>query len=395
MLLEIILEYWFLNYLAYCNFSYYNGDMNNESLAQSNVLIVDDTAQNVDILVEALGSDYEISVATNGIEALESAEDILPDLILLDIMMPEMDGFETIEHLKKNPKTKDIPVIFLSGLSEISDKTKGFNLGAVDYMTKPFDLQEVQLRVETQLSAKIGRDILMQKNFTLESLVAKRTEQILKTQDTTIRMAASLAETRDNETGNHIIRTQRYVQELSLVYNRKFNKLDDETISLLVKSAPLHDIGKIGISDAVLLKPGKLDKVEFDIMKSHTTVGDEALKKAIEEDGGSSFLEYAREIALTHHEKWDGSGYPNGLKGEAIPISGRLMAIADVYDALISKRVYKPPFTHSKAVSIIEEGKGSHFDPELCDIFLQIHENFRSIALKLAESDEEKEALKQ
>ncbi|MBF9014794.1 MULTISPECIES: two-component system response regulator [unclassified Oceanispirochaeta] len=367
--------------------------MNSEQLSPSSILIIDDTPQNIDIIVESLSSDYEICVATNGIEALESAEEILPDLILLDIMMPEMDGFQTIKELKKNPKTRDIPVIFLTALSEIEEKAKGFNLGAVDYMTKPFNIQEVQLRVETHLSAKLGRDILMKKNITLESLVAKRTEQILKTQDITIRMAASLAETRDNETGNHIIRTQRYVEVLARAYNEVHNIDDERTISLLVKSAPLHDIGKIGIPDAVLLKPGKLEKDEFDIMKTHTSIGDEALEKAEKENGRSSFLNLAREIALNHHEKWDGSGYPNGLKGEKIPMSGRIMAIADVYDALISKRVYKAPFTHSKAVSIIEEGHGTHFEPELCTLFLQIHEDFRSIALELAESDEVKEAL--
>ncbi len=275
-------------------------------------------------------------------------------------------------------------------------KTKGFELGAVDYITKPFDIREVKARVETHLVNKFARDVLENQNQALEALVQKRTKEIENTQDVTIRMAVSLAETRDNETGAHILRTQFYVgalaKELSTLSQYK-KELTEENIRLLIKSAPLHDIGKIGVADAILLKPGKLTDEEFDEMKNHTIYGNESLLRAEEEMEGESFLRYAREIAYSHHEKWDGFGYPEKLKGEDIPLSGRIMALADVYDALISRRVYKSPFTHTKAVAIITEGKGSHFDPVLTDCFLKIQESFRQIVLKYVEHDEEREAL--
>ncbi len=362
---------------------------------EATILIVDDTPQNIDILVEALHTSYELVVATNGFEALDI--DVKPDLILLDIMMPEMDGYEVCRIIKGRADLKDIPIIFLTALTDIKEKTKGFELGAVDYITKPFDVQEVKARVKTHLMNKLAGDFLKDQNKTLDELVHKRTRQIENTQDVTIRMAASLAETRDNETGAHILRTQHYVgvlaKELSLLSQYK-DELTKENIRLLIKSAPLHDIGKIGVVDAILLKPGKLTDEEFNEMKNHTVYGNESLLRAEEEMEGESFLRYAREIAYSHHEKWDGSGYPEGLTGDLIPLSGRIMALADVYDALISKRVYKAPFTHTKAVSIIEEGRGSHFDPILTDCFLDIQESFRQIALKYVEHEEEREALR-
>jgi len=213
--------------------------------------------------------------------------------------------------------------------------------------------------------------------------IRQRTEEIQLTRDVTILSLASLAETRDNETGAHILRTQRYVRALAehLAGHENFHDvLDEDAIEMLFKSAPLHDIGKVGIPDAILLKPGKLSHEEFEIMKTHTTLGVEAIGGAEKELGGTSFLSYAREIAETHHEKWDGSGYPKGLKGNGIPVSGRLMALADVYDALISKRVYKPAFTHEKAKAIILEGRGSHFDPDVVDAFVELEGGFREIA---------------
>ncbi len=362
----------------------------------STILIVDDTPQNIDILVESLHDPYTLLVATNGLEALDVVNENIPDLILLDIMMPELDGFEVCKRLKDRFETKDIPVIFLTAATDISKKTKGFELGAVDYITKPFDIREVKSRVETHLTNKYASDFLKDQNKTLESLVAKRTKEIENTQDVTIRMAASLAETRDNETGAHILRTQHYVRLLAVMLASQGlfkENLNEKNINLLVKSAPLHDIGKIGVPDKILLKPGKLTDEEFDEMKSDTVYGNISLLRAEAEIEGESFLRYAREIAYTHHEKWDGSGYPEGLKREEIPLSGRIMALADVYDALISRRVYKKPFPHTKAVSIIEEGRGSHFDPVLTDVFVEIQESFRQIALKYVEHDEEREAL--
>ena len=371
--------------------------LNDGLVSGATLLLVDDTPQNIDILVDALGDRFSLIVATNGNEALEAVSGEMPDLILLDIMMPEMDGYETCTRLKSDRKTEEIPVIFLSALADIDEMTKGFQLGAVDYITKPFNVREVLVRVETHLAVKMARDILENQNEILEELVVERTREIVNTQDITIRMAASLAETRDNETGNHIIRTQRYMKRIAmgLKDREEFSSLlNPRQIELLVKSAPLHDIGKIGVPDAILLKPGRLDDEEFSEMKRHTLYGMNALLKAEEEMRGESFLQYAREIAYTHHEKWDGSGYPQGLIGEDIPLSGRIMALADVYDALISRRVYKKPFTHSKAVTLISEGRGSQFDPHIVDCFMEIHEEFRQIALELMESEEEREALR-
>ncbi len=233
----------------------------------------------------------------------------------------------------------------------------------------------------------------------LEELVKERTKELILTQDATIQSLASLAETRDNETGGHIRRTQKYLKVLarSLMSNPKFqNELNPETVELIYKSAPLHDIGKVGIPDSILLKPGKLTEKEFDIIKKHTVYGFEAIKMAekfFEGKAKSFFLSYAGEIAYTHHEKWEGTGYPQGLAGEAIPISGRLMAIADVYDALITRRVYKPPFSHEKALSIMKSERGTQFDPYILDCFLECEETFRQIAHDLADSEEERNAL--
>jgi len=352
------------------------------------LLIVDDTETNLDILVDALSDSYEVSVAIDGEGALEALEDSIPDLVLLDIMMPGMDGYEVLDRMKKNHTWSGIPVIFLTAMTDIQDKTMGFQLGAVDYITKPFEISEVKARVKTQLTLKDARDFLDKQNELLEARVQKRTQELQNTRDVTIAALASLAETRDNETGGHIHRTQEYVKVLAEKLRKEGHfpgLLTTDFIELLYKSAPLHDIGKVGIKDAILLKPGKLTDEEFDAMKKHTTLGAESLKRAGEDKEEIEFLTLATEIALTHHEKWDGSGYPYNLEKEFIPLSGRLMAIADVYDALITKRVYKPAFDHEKAVSIIEEGKGRHFDPLLCDMFSKISEDFRQIAREFAD----------
>jgi putative two-component system response regulator len=363
-----------------------------------NILVVDDTEANIDILVDALGTEYEVSVALDGPTALEIVEESLPDLILLDIMMPGMNGFQVCEKLKNNPQTAPVPVIFLTAMDQLDAKTKGFQIGAVDYVTKPFEILEVKARVQTHLLLKEAQDVLERENEVLEKRVRARTKELLLTRDVTIQSLASLAETRDNETGGHIMRTQNYVRimaETLTAGGSHTEFLTPGTINLLSKSAPLHDIGKVGIPDKVLLKPGKLSDEEFNIMKTHTTLGRDALLKAEGSLGSSSFLRHARDIAYTHHEKWDGSGYPEGMKGEAIPVSGRIMAIADVYDALITKRVYKPPFTHSKAVMIILAGRESQFDPVMVDCFDQIKTEIKDIAIEFADSQEELEALKQ
>lgn len=363
---------------------------------QRTVLVADDNRTNIDVLVGALSEDYEIVVAMNGQSALELTLQCHPDLILLDVMMPGMDGFEVCRRLKVNNNTSNIPVIFLTGMAEIKDKSLGFSLGAVDYITKPFDTSEVKTRVKTHLYISIAKQQLERQNEILEEKVKERTKELVLTRETTIECLASLAEYRDPETGGHISRTKSYVVYLAkqIEHHHKFRDyLNKGTIELLSLSAPLHDIGKVGIPDQILLKPGKLTIEEFEIMKKHSVIGRDALQKAEKKLGYNSFLCIASEIAYTHHEKWDGTGYPCRLKAEEIPVCGRLMAIADVYDALISKRTYKQPFTHVKAVEIIIEGKGKHFDPEMVDAFLEIQDTFRQIALSFADYDEERDAL--
>ena len=363
-------------------------------LSQCTVLVVDDTEANLDMLVETLGNDHEVMAAVDGPSALEIAREETPDLILLDIVMPGMDGYDVCAKLKQDKTTADIPVIFLTSLAEVENKTRGFEAGAVDYVTKPFEALEVRARVRTHLSLTLAKRELAHQNEILEEKVKERTRELVMTQDVTIHALASLAETRDNETGGHIRRTQDYVRILAeeIKHDRGLNAT---TIDLLHKSAPLHDVGKVGVPDAILLKPAKLTSEEFEEMKKHAELGMKAILVAERHLGqqDSSFLSLAREIAWTHHEKWDGSGYPRGLAGEEIPLSGRLMALADVYDALISCRVYKAAFSHAKAVNIILEGRGTHFDPRVVDAFMARQEEFRQTALANADYDEERKAL--
>jgi putative two-component system response regulator len=363
-------------------------------MSKATILVVDDTPENLTLMTGLLKHHYETQVANNGERALKVALGAsVPDLVLLDIMMPGMDGYEVCRRLKADPRTRDVPVIFLTAKAEVEDEEKGFGVGAVDYITKPISPQIVMARVQTHLTLKAASDFLKDKNVYLEGEVAKRTREVQVGQDVTIMAMASLAETRDNETGNHLRRTQNYVKALATRLQRhpKFAAaLTDEIIEMLYKSAPLHDIGKVGIPDAILLKPGKLTPEEFEIMKTHTTLGRNAILEAEHLiEGPNTFLRLAREIAHYHQEKWDGSGYPEKLAGEAIPVSARLMAIADVYDALISRRVYKPPFSREKSVGIIREGRGSHFDPDMTDAFLDIEEEFNAIAERYADSEED------
>lgn len=356
------------------------------------ILIVDDTPDNITLLSALLKDKYKIKIATNGLKALHIASiDPSPDLILLDVMMPEMDGYETCRRLKDNPQTNHIPVIFLTAKSQVSDEEMGLKLGAVDYISKPISPPIVLARVATQLNLVRARNLLQDQNKNLEGLVKDRTRKLAKMQDAIIMAMASLAETRDNETGNHIRRTQNYVAALArqLKHLPRFSaELTDENIELLYKSAPLHDIGKVGIPDNILLKPGKLTSEEFEIMKLHTNYGRETILSVERYLGESNeFLRFAREITYSHQEKWDGSGYPENLSGDAIPISARLMAVADVYDALISRRVYKPAFTHEEAIDIMRKGRGTHFDPDILDVFLNITDEFKEIAMRYQEGE--------
>ena len=354
------------------------------------ILLVDDNTTNLQLLHETLdGIGYRLLIAKNGKTALAIARKAKPALILLDIMMPEMDGYEVCRRLKADEKTDRIAVIFITALADEDDEAKGLALGAVDYLTKPFNPDLVRARVRIHLELKQHQD-------QLERLVRERTRRLELTQAVTIESLATLAEYRDPETGGHIKRTQNYVKVLAkqLKQHPRFrDDLNDDVIELLYMSAPLHDLGKIAVPDHILQKAGKLTDEEFGEMKKHTNYGHDALRITEQKLGEDSFLRYAREIAYTHQEKWDGSGYPTGLKGDEIPISGRLMALADVYDALISKRVYKPPFPHEKAVEIIVEGKGNHFDPDIVDAFIELEQTFRNIALSFADHDEERKML--
>jgi putative two-component system response regulator len=362
-------------------------------LDKFNILVVDDTPDNLIMMSELLKDEYKVKVANNGEKALKiSQSQTPPDLILLDIMMPVMDGYEVCRQLKANPQTQHISVIFLTAKTDATDETKGLEIGAIDYITKPINPAILMARVKTHLDIKRMQDFLRNQNSFLEAEIIKRTREITAIQDVTIHAMASLAETRDNETGNHIRRTQNYVRVLAqkLRHHPRFSHFldDDKIIELLYKSAPLHDIGKVGIPDKILLKPGRFEPEEFEVMKQHPALGRSAILNAEYELGLEvPFLKYAKEIAYAHQEKWDGSGYPLGLAGDNIPISARLMAVADVYDALISRRVYKEGMTHEQAVQLIIEGRGKHFDPDITDAFLALQEDFIAIAAKFWDSD--------
>ena len=360
-------------------------------MSESTILLVDDTEVNINLVMAILSDEYDISVALDGKTALELADCVQPDLILLDIMMPGMDGYEVCRRIKANEATQNIPIIFITALNDEGYETRGLELGAVDYITKPFKPIIVKTRVKNHLELKRHRDHL-------EELVKERTQELALTQEVAFESLATLAEYRDPETGGHIRRTQNYIKILAeyLQNHSRFKGfLDEKTIELVYKSAPLHDIGKVGVPDKILLKPGKLTYEEFEEMKKHTIYGRDAIRVAEQKIGTNSFLRFAGEIAYSHHERWDGAGYPEGLRGEEIPVSGRLMALVDVYDALISKRVYKPPFPHHKAIAIIREERGTHFDPEIADAFLELAERFRTIAIEHIDYEEEREVLMQ
>ncbi len=370
------------------------------------ILIVDDdpvVAGMLGVTLSAAG--YQVVEANSGEEALALLADPdkgpLPDIVFLDVeMWNGIDGFEVCRQLKAGPATRHIPVIFLTARSDAAYEQLGFALGAVDYITKPISPPIVNARVRTHLALKAAADFLQDRNAYLEQEVARRTEEVRHrtedlriSQEVTMVALASLAETRDNETGNHILRTQHYVLALAKHlrgHERFAAALSEEFVDRLFKAAPLHDIGKVGIPDRILLKPGRLDAGEFEIMKTHTTLGRDAIRNAQRRVGVRvPLLDTAEEIALSHQEKWDGSGYPQGLAGEAIPLSARLMAVADVYDALISRRVYKAPLSHEQATEIIVAGRSRHFDPDIADAFVVLQAEFHLISTRFDDRDEQ------
>jgi len=354
-------------------------------VTQRTILAVDDSPENLNILSELLQPFYRLRAATSGSKALRIAvTPPYPDLILLDVMMPEMDGYQVFDQLRTNSATCNIPIIFVTAMDNTEAELQGLYVGAVDYITKPIVPAILLARINTQLELKEARDRLKDQNAWLEGEVARRIAEIELIEEASIRALAHLAETRDPETGNHILRTQNYVRLLGTLlmeHPRFISVLSQQYIDMLARSAPLHDIGKVGIPDAILLKPGKLTDEEWEIMKTHAYLGAIAIEDTERDvERGVAFLSMAKEIAHRHHEKWDGSGYPDGLSGELIPISARIMALADVFDALISRRVYKNPMSYEQVQGIIAEGQGRHFDPDMVEIFLNNFNSFIDIA---------------
>jgi putative two-component system response regulator len=320
---------------------------------QAHVLIVDDAPQNISLLNAALMDEYTILVATSGAQAIEICRTMQVDIILLDVMMPEMDGFETCRRLKDNPLTHNIPVIFVTARSEIGDESMGFACGAVDYITKPIRAAIVRARVKTHLA-------LYNQNNALWSLVKERTAELNEIHLEVLRRLGSAGEYRDNETGLHVVRVCHYSRIIALAYG-----LPESDAEVLYNAAALHDTGKIGIPDSILLKPGRLDDDEMKIIRTHCEIGFKII--------GSHphhLLKSAASIALTHHERWDGTGYPHGLRKEAIPLFGRIVAVADVFDALTCKRPYKRAWAVEDAVAEIVRNRELHFDPRVIDVFL-------------------------
>jgi len=341
------------------------------------ILVVDDERFYLNLLSDTLSADYRVSLAKSGEQALRRVMGAgRPDLILLDVVMPGLDGYETCRRLKANVLSRGIPVVFLTAKRDEHDELKGFELGAVDYITKPISIPILKTRVRNQIA-------LAEQRFALEMLVEERTREVDRTKDAVVYSMGAMAEARDEETGNHIVRTREYVRLLVAQLGEHPDyrgMLDPYTAGIIYRAAPLHDVGKIGVPDAVLRKRGALDEEERREMNRHPRYGRDAILRAEAEVGSTPFIQVAKEIAYCHHEKWDGSGYPEGLRGEGIPLSARLMAVADVYDALLTKRYYKEAMPHDKARKIIVEGAGSHFDPVVVEAFAAVEDQFRAVS---------------
>lgn len=330
------------------------------------IVIVDDAPENLKVLTGMLqGQGYEVRPVTSGESAIRAIRNKPPELILLDINMPDMNGYEVCETLKSDPLLRDIPIIFISALTETMDKVRAFSVGGVDYITKPFQMEEVNARVKTHLKLQ-----LLLTN--LEAVVSSQISEITESQTATILAMARLAQSRDDNTGTHLERVQGYCRLLAQGLRnmpRYLSIIDERFINLIYEASALHDIGKVGIPDHILLKPGKLAQEEFEIMKGHTVIGASTLEAVLFSYPQNEFVEMGIQVARWHHEKWDGTGYPDGLFGEAIPIPARIMALADVYDALKSERCYKRAFDHEECCRIIVEESGRLFDPEIVAVF--------------------------
>ena len=351
--------------------------MGMDTATDRTILVVDDNPTNLRFLQEILRSDYKVYASLSGERAFAFLEKKIPNLILLDVEMPGMDGYEMISRLKNDYRWKEIPVIFLTAQEGREKEHLAFRMGAVDYILKPISASVVKSRVGLHIE-------LERYKRNLEQMVGEKTKQLQTTQDSILDMLANVTAYRDNETGAHIKRTTYFVQILVrelMGKNAPDYQISTEYAENMIKSAKLHDIGKVGVPDRILLKPGRLTSEEFETIKKHTVLGAQILDDAMEDLGEtSSFLNVAREIVNTHHEKWNGSGYPHGISGTDIPVSGRIMAIADVYDALISPRPYKKPFSHEESMKIILDSSGTHFDPHIIALCEPAFEGFTAIA---------------
>ncbi len=364
------------------------------------IVIIDDSKASTDLISEFLGEGYEIEGFTDsriGLERIE--EDPIPNLFLLDVQMPHIDGFTLCERIRQSPRTQKVPVIFITSLGDSRNETMGLKLGADDYIVKPLNPGLTRIRIKQQLELQEARKELQNQTRELEKQVQARTLETNLVQDVTIECMATLAEKRDNDGGLHITRIADYIKILSiqLVVDGHFSELDPERnpgyINMIAKSAMLHDIGKVGIPDSILQKREDLTDEEFELLKKHTILGRDALLAAERELGTTSYLHYAREIAYSHHERWDGSGYPEGLRGDEIPLPSRLMAVADVYDNLITSKNYRLSRSHRKAVEFIRDNRGTLFDPLIVDAFMKSEEKIRRAALDNHDNDEQRKAL--
>ena len=347
------------------------------------IIAVDDALTNLTALKNILKPLYETYTASSATKMFELLTKFKPDLILLDVEMPELNGYEATQFLKNNKDYKDIPIIFVTSKNDAESEIEGLELGAVDYIYKPYAAPLLLKRIETHLTLAEHKTELQEFNTSMQKKLVAKMSQVLELQNAVINIVADLVEYRDGATGGHISRTKKYLQHLidrlmeEDIYGDMISAWDME---FLLLSSQLHDVGKIAISDSILKKPSKLTDEEFTIMKTHTQVGVDAINQMERQTTDDRFFQYAKIFAGTHHEKWDGSGYPYGLKGIDIPLEGRLMAVVDVYDALVSARPYKEPFTPDKAAEIIEEGRGTHFDPQLVDVFKTISDEFATIS---------------
>lgn len=361
--------------------------MNTTNQPTANILVVDDTVANLRLLEGLLREQgFKVRPVTNGPEAIKAATRECPDLILLDINMPEMDGYEVCRRLKEDDVLSRVPVIFISALNETMDKVKAFGVGGVDYVSKPFQFEEVLARVQAHLTIRRLQAGLERHNWNLHVLVRAQMAEISDSQRATIFALSKLAESRDDDTGQHLDRVQAYCRLLGTALHddpRYAEVVTEEFLENLIYASPLHDIGKVGIPDAVLCKPGKLTPEEFATMKTHTLIGAKTLKSVLDSYPGNAFVQMGLEIARSHHEKWDGSGYPDRLTGTDIPLSARIMAVADVYDALTSERCYKNAMPHDDAMDIIVQGAGNHFDPYFMPFIRQVAEGFRAVRMRV------------